>query len=122
MASSLRLAASLGSVLLLLASGCHPPGPSEEGPDSGVPSLDAGEEPDAGEESTPDTALTAGPAGTVSSVSAQFEFTSSETASTFECRLDAEAFVPCTSPHVYPSVTEGTHSFAVRAVLEGRAD
>ena len=43
-----------------------------------------------------------------------FTFASSEPGSTFECRLDAGAFVPCTSPYTTTAAL-GFHSFAVRA-------
>jgi PKD repeat protein len=43
-----------------------------------------------------------------------FVFASDEPG-TFECRLDAGDWAPCTSPHAV-SVPDGTHTFAVRAV------
>ena len=63
----------------------------------------------------PDTTITAGPAGTVTSTSASLEFSSTETGSTFECRLDGGAFAPCTSPTTYSGLPIGQHTFDVRA-------
>jgi hypothetical protein len=47
--------------------------------------------------------------------SASFVFTSNKAGSTFECRLDASAFVACTSPWGYSSLANGRHRVAVRA-------
>ena len=68
----------------------------------------------------PDTAppratITSGPSGTVRSSEATFRFSSSESGSTFACRLDESAFVPCTSPRTYSRLSDGSHTFAVRA-------
>ncbi|MSO41493.1 MAG: hypothetical protein EXQ70_06315 [Solirubrobacterales bacterium] len=50
------------------------------------------------------------------------EFGSSEGDSSFECRLDAAAFAPCTSPKGF-KVKIGRHSFQVRATDQaGNAD
>jgi hypothetical protein len=63
----------------------------------------------------PDTTITAGPSGTVTSTTAQFSFTSTETGSTFECQLDAAAYAACTSPVTYTGLSAGSHTFSVRA-------
>ena len=62
----------------------------------------------------PQTTLTDGPAATTTSTTAQFEFTSSETESTFECSLDGASFSPCSSPATY-DVVIGSHAFEVQA-------
>lgn len=62
----------------------------------------------------PNTTIASGPSGTVALTTAQFEFGASETAS-FECRLDAQAFAPCVSPVSYANLTQGSHTFQVRA-------
>jgi hypothetical protein len=54
----------------------------------------------------PETTITAGP---------PFEFSSTE-AGTFECRIDAGAFAPCSSPYTVPALAPGSHTFEVRAI------
>ncbi|MGH2716452.1 MAG: hypothetical protein ACRDM7_21715, partial [Thermoleophilaceae bacterium] len=63
----------------------------------------------------PDTTIDSGPSGTVSSASARFTFSSSETGSTFQCRLDNGAWAACTSPKTYAGLANGAHTFEVRA-------
>ena len=53
------------------------------------------------------------PTGTLASTSATFEFTSNEPG-TFACALDAVA-IECTSPKTFTGVSQGTHTFQVRA-------
>ncbi len=63
----------------------------------------------------PETTLDpSGPSGTVNSTSASFSF-SSEAGATFECKLDAEAFAACDSPKGYTGLSDGSHTFQVRA-------
>lgn len=67
----------------------------------------------------PDTTLAAsGPAegSTVSSSTATFGFSASESGATFECRLNAGAWAACASPRVLTGLTPGASTFAVRAV------
>ncbi len=63
----------------------------------------------------PDTTISGGPSGTATSGSASFTFIGSETGSTFACRLDTGAWASCTSPKVYSSLGNGSHTFDVRA-------
>ncbi|HEY6781248.1 MAG TPA: LamG-like jellyroll fold domain-containing protein, partial [Thermoleophilaceae bacterium] len=63
----------------------------------------------------PDTTITAGPSGSVSSASASFEFASSESSSTFECRLDGGSWTACVSPRQLSGLADGAHTFEVRA-------
>jgi len=63
----------------------------------------------------PDTAIDAGPQSLSNSRSATFSFSSEEAGSTFECRLDAEEFVPCESPRGYSGLADGEHTFQVVA-------
>jgi hypothetical protein len=63
----------------------------------------------------PDTTITTGPSDPTSSTSASFGFASSESNSTYECKLDAGAFAACTSPKSYTGLSTGSHTFSVRA-------
>ena len=69
----------------------------------------------------PQTTITGGPASTYRSGVGQFTFTSSAVGATFECRLDAAAFAPCTSPHPVHTAN-GAHSFEVRSSAGGVPD
>lgn len=64
----------------------------------------------------PDTNLGSGPEGTVASDSATFTFSSSKAGSTFECSLDGSAFAGCVSPQGYTGLSQGSHTFGVRAI------
>jgi len=70
----------------------------------------------------PDTTITAGPTGTVSSTSASFSFTATVGGSTFTCSLDGAAFSACTSPKAYSGLTNGSHTFQVAATSQGATD
>src|SRR5215218_3520905 len=63
----------------------------------------------------PDTSIDSGPSGTFTNPSASFTFSSSEAGSTFECKLDGGSFGSCTSPKSYTSLSDGSHTFSVRA-------
>jgi Tol biopolymer transport system component len=63
----------------------------------------------------PETTIDSGPSATVNSASATFEFSSNETGSTFECSLDGGTFQSCTSPKSYTGLSEGSHTFQVKA-------
>src|SRR5829696_2709812 len=63
----------------------------------------------------PDTTITSGPTGTVTSTSATFEFSSTESGSTFACSLDGAAYQSCTSPKSYSGLAATAHTLSVRA-------
>jgi lysophospholipase L1-like esterase len=62
----------------------------------------------------PETTITAGPSGPTSDSTPTFTFTSSETSS-FECKVDGGGFAACTSPHTTAALSDGAHSFEVKA-------
>jgi large repetitive protein len=79
----------------------------------------------------PDTTITGSPAGLSNNTSAAFSPTGSDdetppSAIAFECRLDSQAeagFGACASPKTYTGLSQGSHTFEVRAVdLAGNAD
>jgi hypothetical protein len=63
----------------------------------------------------PNTSISSGPVSTTTSTSASFGFSSSESGSTFQCTLDAEPTLSCTSPRSYNSLGLGSHAFSVVA-------
>jgi large repetitive protein len=63
----------------------------------------------------PETSIESGPNNPTQFTTATFAFSSTESPSTFECRLDDEGFAPCQSPRHYDPVAPGTHTFQVRA-------
>lgn len=63
----------------------------------------------------PNTTIDSGPSGTVDSSSATFTFSSTESGSTFACRLDGGAPTACTSPTTYSGLADGAHGFSVAA-------
>jgi subtilisin-like proprotein convertase family protein len=63
----------------------------------------------------PDTKIDSGPTKVKKGKSATFGFSSTEANSHFECKLDNDAFAPCTSPTEIKKPKKGTHTFSVRA-------
>jgi hypothetical protein len=65
----------------------------------------------------PDTTITKGPKDKTKKKTATFEFTGTDAraVASFQCKLDAAAFAPCTSPHTV-KVKKGKHTFQVRAI------
>ena len=51
----------------------------------------------------------------MTSGSASFTFSSTESGSSFSCRLDAGSWGSCTSPKAYSGLSNGSHTFDVRA-------
>lgn len=72
----------------------------------------------------PDTTIDSGLQGIVNSTTASFEYSSSESLSTFECSLDSASFNYCGSSQndrggkSYNDLSQGKHTFKVRAIDE----
>jgi hypothetical protein len=65
--------------------------------------------------SPPETTIDSGPSGVVNTSSVTFAFSSSEAGAAFECSLDGAAFRSCASPKAYTDLSNGSHTFRVRA-------
>ncbi|HWC13905.1 MAG TPA: Ig-like domain-containing protein, partial [Actinomycetota bacterium] len=64
----------------------------------------------------PDTSIVTGPSGKVASASASFTYSSTESNSTFECKLDSGSFTTCPAAGTsYSSLSQGSHTFSVQA-------
>ncbi len=69
----------------------------------------------------PDTTITASPLNPSNSTTATFTFSGTDNLTLpnnliFECALDAAPFTACTSPISYSGLSDGSHTFAVRAI------
>jgi subtilisin-like proprotein convertase family protein len=66
----------------------------------------------------PQTTIDAGPdqGDTVASPDPTFRFSSNPGGASFECELDGGGFTTCTSPNSYTGLSDGTHTFRVRAI------
>jgi hypothetical protein len=64
----------------------------------------------------PNTNITGGPSGATSDRTPSFTFNSSEPGSSFQCRVDGGSFGSCSSPRVTSTLSDGSHTFSVRAV------
>ncbi|MCE9667574.1 Ig-like domain-containing protein [Myxococcus stipitatus] len=63
----------------------------------------------------PDTTIVSGPAAVTNSTTATFDFNSNESPVTYECSLDAGAYVACTDPRTFTGLANGNHTLSVRA-------
>src|ERR671914_749462 len=78
----------------------------------------AGEGPISADRTPPETQLLERPSTPSTAEAALFRFSGTDNASpvTFECKLDAGAFEPCSSPAVFENLSLGVHTLQVRAV------
>lgn len=63
----------------------------------------------------PETSVDSGPEPVARNNKPTFTFSSSETGSTFECRIGTAGFQPCASPFTSQTLEQGSYLFAVRA-------
>jgi Ca2+-binding RTX toxin-like protein len=64
----------------------------------------------------PNTTITSGPEGLTKETTPKFTYTSTVTGSTFQCRVDAGAWVSCAATgYTTAKLAEGPHSFEVKA-------
>lgn len=68
----------------------------------------------------PDTTIGSNPSDPSASPDASFSFTGDDGAgsgvASFECQLDGESYAACSSPQSYTGLSDGTHTFSVRAI------
>ena len=68
----------------------------------------------------PTVTITGKPANRTTSTVATFRFRSSQSGSTFRCRLDGKSWGRCSSPKTYRNLKRGrSHTFRVRATKDG---
>jgi hypothetical protein len=63
----------------------------------------------------PSPVITSTPANPTAKTSASFNFSDAEAGVNFLCQLDTGAFLACTSPKAYSTLSQGTHAFALKA-------
>ena len=64
----------------------------------------------------PETSIASGPTAVTKSRTPTFEFGTTAGGTRFECRIDQAAWAACSSPHRTTELSDGDHTFAVRAV------
>lgn len=68
----------------------------------------------------PDTTITGGPSSAIRTKVSSFTFSSTEPGGTFECRTDGAAFASCSSPFATAPLTDGPHTFEVKATDQAK--
>ena len=63
----------------------------------------------------PNTIIDSTPGSPTNDPTATFSFSSTESGSSFECRVDSGSFAACSSPFTTAPLSDGEHSFRVRA-------
>jgi hypothetical protein len=64
----------------------------------------------------PETTISGGPTGVTNDATPTFNLLSDELNSTFECKLDAGPFAPCSNPFTSSALADGPHVLQVRAI------
>lgn len=64
---------------------------------------------------SPLVTISNGPSQLTNQRTASFSFSSNKAGSSYECQLDGAGFAACASPKQYSGLTDGAHTFAVRA-------
>jgi hypothetical protein len=77
---------------------------------------DTSEPPPPADDTPPQTSIVRGPAASTTATTAAFSLSSSETGSTFDCKLDGEEWESCAATPTYSELEAGEHEFAARAV------
>ena len=72
--------------------------------------------PSSGDVTPPETTITSEPSATTTATTASFSFVSSESGSSFGCKVDGGRWGRCKAPRAYTGLALGSHSFAVRAI------
>jgi len=68
-----------------------------------------------GDRTPPETTISSGPSANTTATGATFSFVSSESGSTFACKIDGGKWSRCKSPRAYTALAIGSHTFSVRA-------
>jgi hypothetical protein len=76
-----------------------------------------------GDTTPPNTSIIGGPSGATASTTANFDFSSTESGSSFQCKLDTASWKECAESESFSSLTPGGHTVSVRAVdIAGNTD
>jgi len=107
-----RIAIALGGLAACSVPDKHP-STTDGGADTMLPVDDS---------AIPDTTITSAPTEFSNAGSSTFKFTASTASATFECSIDGESPLPCSSPYTRV-LPDASHSFSVRAInKQGKGD
>ena len=70
----------------------------------------------------PQTQVDSGPSGRTNDPTPTFTFSSPDTGSSFECKVDSGSYSACSSPKTTPHLIDGPHTFYVRAKDSSNVD
>ena len=70
----------------------------------------------------PQTQVDSGPSGRTNDPTPTFTFSSPDTGSSFECKVDSGSYSACSSPKTTAHLTDGSHTFSVRAKDSSNVD